>query len=63
MSGIPVLLNRLAGPFFTGALMAAAASTDAPASAAVLFSLACACGFLSLPGKDRLIARALRMNV
>ena len=62
MRAIPFLLNRLAGPFFTGGLMAAAASTGDPVSGVALAGLACVCGFVSLPGKDQLIARALHTS-
>lgn len=59
MSRVPYILNRYVGPFFTGVLMAAMASTDDALSAAFLLGLAVLAGFLSLPGKDRLIARLL----
>ena len=59
MHGIPFVLNRYVGPFLTGGLMAAGASAEEPFSGAVLFGIACVCGFVSLPGKDRFIARML----
>lgn len=59
MSRVPYVLNRYVGPFFMGVLMAAAASSGDAVSAAALFVLAVLAGFLSLPGKDRLIARLL----
>lgn len=59
MLRVPYLLNRLVGPFCTGVFTAAVASTDEPALAAILLIAAAVFAFLSLPGKDRLIARLL----
>lgn len=59
MLRVPYLLNRLVGPFCTGVCAAAVASTDEPALAAILLLSATGIAFISLPGKDRLIARWL----
>lgn len=57
MVGVPFLLNRVVGPFFTGFMMAAVAAAADPLSVVILFVFAAVFGFMSLPGTDRLIER------
>lgn len=59
MSNIPPFLNRIVGPFVTGVLMAAVATSDDLVSIVTFLALAGASSFLSLPRNERLIARAL----
>jgi hypothetical protein len=57
MLGIPFLLNRVIGPFFTGFMMAAVGAAADPLSVVILFAFAAVFGFMSLPGTDRLLER------
>ena len=57
MVTVPYALNRYVGPFFMGLSMAGSAAATDPVSVGILMSMACICGFISLPGNDRLLAR------
>lgn len=60
MLSVPRFLNVYVGPFSTGALVAAVPTLDGALSVALVLLLAGLTGYMSLPGKDRLLARILR---